>query len=589
VNRDVIARVALRSVAVAIATAAAIDPAITSHRAAKPVISVVTAGHERDSALAVQVRRALQKNFTVLPARFAAASATVLVGDALPAPGDAGFASPVFAVTGDTSLPAVSIEAARAPSSPPLDARVPVSVVVGARAARGKTLELSLESNGLVRDRVTRNVTADVEQVSASLSYLPTAAGATPLRIVAHLAGARDSSQADLLVDVRDTRWPILFYDPHPSWMSTFVRRAVERDRRFIVTSRVVTSRSVSTDAGDPPSRLDDLAGLSRFAAIVVGAPDGLTVSDVNGLDAFLRRRGGSVILLVDTPPSGPYARLTGVATWTAKAENPSIAVVPVGGDSPALRAAEVTWPTVLPAGAQPLAWARDSSSGRAIIWHSAAGAGDVVVSGALDAWRYRDPSASGFDRYWQTLIAGEASMAPAALAVRLSTAVVAPGDWTDVSVTIRDIALRQASAAPIRSTATVTLVSDSGRTNVRLWPGNGIGEFRGSFRAPLTPGTYRVAASSDGVSGEAPLFVAGTVYTASRGRADLLRAWVTSRGGAVFPASRLATLPENLTRALQPSMRSETWHPMRSFWWMLPFALALSAEWFMRRRRGLA
>jgi hypothetical protein len=28
--------------------------------------------------------------------------------------------------------------------------------------------------------------------------------------------------------------------------------------------------------------------------------------------------------------------------------------------------------------------------------------------------------------------------------------------------------------------------------------------------------------------------------------------------------------------------------HPMRSTWWILPFAICLSAEWWLRRRGGL-
>ena len=28
--------------------------------------------------------------------------------------------------------------------------------------------------------------------------------------------------------------------------------------------------------------------------------------------------------------------------------------------------------------------------------------------------------------------------------------------------------------------------------------------------------------------------------------------------------------------------------HPMRSAWWILPFAMCLSAEWWLRRRRGV-
>ncbi|MEO6878794.1 MAG: hypothetical protein ABI205_09960, partial [Gemmatimonadaceae bacterium] len=355
------------------------------------------------------------------------------------------------------------------------------------------------------------------------------------------------------------------------------------------VTSRVVTSRNISTDAGAPPSRLDDLAGLSRFAAIIVGAPDGLTASEVNGLDTFLRRRGGSVILLLDAASPGPYARLTGVTTWVAKAENPGVAVVPANGDSAGLRAAEVAWPAALPAGALPLAWVRDSSSGRAIVWQSAVGAGDLVVSGALDAWHYRDPSVSGFDRFWQTLIANEASAAPPALALHVAAPVVFPGEWTHIAITVRDAALSPPRAGPVRSSASATLVLDSARSNIRLWPGNGIGEFRGSFRAPRTPGTYRITASGDGVSGEAPLVVASTVFRASPNRRALLQAWVASRGGAVLSTSQLAALPNDLARTLQPVTRSEIWHPMRSVWWLLPFALTLSAEWFIRRRRGLA
>jgi len=86
----------------------------------------------------------------------------------------------------------------------------------------------------------------------------PVGVGAAALRVVATLSGTADSAAADMVVDVRDARWSVLFFDPRPSWQSTFVRRAIERDPRFVVTSRVVTSRNVSVDAGEPPSRLDD-------------------------------------------------------------------------------------------------------------------------------------------------------------------------------------------------------------------------------------------------------------------------------------------------------------------------------------------
>jgi hypothetical protein len=33
---------------------------------------------------------------------------------------------------------------------------------------------------------------------------------------------------------------------------------------------------------------------------------------------------------------------------------------------------------------------------------------------------------------------------------------------------------------------------------------------------------------------------------------------------------------------------RPETRYPMRSWWWLLPFAGCLTAEWWLRRRAGL-
>jgi hypothetical protein len=67
----------------------------------------------------------------------------------------------------------------------------------------------------------------------------------------------------------------------------------------------------------------------------------------------------------------------------------------------------------------------------------------------------------------------------------------------------------------------------------------------------------------------------------------DLIAAWAASRGGQVVPESRLGELPGVLDRALAPVSRPTTWRPMRSAWWIAPFALSLGAEWWLRRRAG--
>ena len=104
--------------------------------------------------------------------------------------------------------------------------------------------------------------------------------------------------------------------------MATFVRRALEADARFVVTSRVATSRGTpAVTAGEPPAALSALPSLELFHTVIVGAAGELTADDETGLSRFMRERGGTVVLLLDQPDSrnhSPALRsLTGVGQWT--------------------------------------------------------------------------------------------------------------------------------------------------------------------------------------------------------------------------------------------------------------------------------
>lgn len=570
-------RLVLRALAITIAIAAAIDPAITSNRAVRPVVSV-TAVDARDSSLASRVVGALSKRFTVVRAPLSTADASVLVGSHLPA-ATTELARPAFAVLETRTGPTVTLDRVQAPPSTPATARVPVTTVARMTGAQGRTLDVTLRVGGLVVDRATRDVRSNDERLSIPLAFVPITTGAARLRVTASL-GPASHADADVVIDIRDTRWAVLFFDPRPSWMSTFVRRAVERDPRFVVTSRVVTSRDVSTDAGQPPGRLDDLAALGVFDAVVVGAPETLSDRDVAGLDAFLRRRGGSVVLLLDRLAHGPYERLLNAGTWASDSTGKAETIASGAAESDSMRAAELAWPSRLPEGADVVASTRNAAA-RPVVWMSPVGAGRVVVSGALDAWRFRDRSMSSFDRLWQTLIAGAATTAIAPIAVATAQTVVAPGERVSVSALVRDAAL--SSAFPVKVSASAALVS-----NVRLWPSEGVGMFRGDLGAPAQPGTYRLTVAANGARTDVPIVVATDVARPTPESPDLVRAWVESRGGAAIDATDVASLGSRLVATIRPADRRMTWHPMRSAWWILFFALALSAEWWLRRRRGL-
>jgi hypothetical protein len=582
---NALSRIGLRVAATAIGVAGVVDPSLTSNRATKPSVAVVAGDPTSDSVLAENVARTLSKQFVVTRGAYSGADATVLVGDRLASDARAS-SGPTFAVFAERR--AAAIEFLNAPETAPLGSRVPVVAGVRVVGSRGRTLDVTLRAGSLVVDRASRTVASDDERISVPLTFVPPAAGAAPLRVSALIRGTRDSAATDVAVDVRDERWSVLFFDPRPSWMSTFVRRAIERDPRFVVTSRIVTSRGLSADAGQPPARLDDLAPLKLFDAVVVGAPESLTDRDVAGLYAFMRRRGGSVLLLLDRRAQGPYERFIGAPLASDSGSRP-VSVV-VAGDTAGLRASEISYPRRLPPGATPFAvtaHARaDSMNGRAALWQSSIGAGRVIVSGALDAWRFRDAAFSSFDRFWQVAVAEAASASPEPVEVRVARSVARPGDRVEVHVSVRDAALT-ASPNP-RASISASLVSDSSNVAMRLWPSGAPGEFRGEVRVPRE-GVYRVVVTSDGARGEAPLIARADAASSTPDDRDLIDAWVAARRGRSIASSQLDELPPALIDAIRPVARAETWFPMRSPWWIVPFALLLSTEWWARRRRGLA
>jgi hypothetical protein len=470
-------------------------------------------------------------------------------------------------------------------------------VRVAVRGASNRSLDVSLRAGASVAEHVTQRITSTDTAITLSLSFIPTAVGATSLQISATLNGFEHPAVADAVVDARERRWPVLFFDARPSWTSTFVRRALERDQRFVVTSRIVTSRGVGSSAGRPPVSLADAAILSTFDAIVVGAPDGLSASDVAGLDAFMRRRGGSVVLLLEGRTAGPYDRLTGVTTWSSRTAAATLTLSRT--DSATLRVTEIVSPGALPPGAAVVA--RGSPSA---VWESAVGAGRLIVSGAVDAWRFRDPAVSGFDRFWQSIIADAATSAPPPVSVNVtpknssfdpprmtSGAVATSGERLAVNAVVRDVALQPAvrvvgNSPTVR--ASMAAVIEPGTTPVRLWPNAEAGQFTGVIRAPRAPGVYRLVVAGDDGTPTAPIVVATDVHRVSGTSRRLLDAWAKSRGGRLFHASEMGALSAALQTDVRPPSRSVTWHPFRSPWWIVPFALALSGEWWLRRRRGL-
>ena len=135
----------------------------------------------------------------------------------------------------------------------------------------------------------------------------------TEATAVEHIPVASGFSRtlADVVVDVRREPMRVEFYDPRPSWATTFVRRALEADPRFQVATLSFTSRGVSAQTGGAVPLGDPR--LDAFDVVIVGGLDRLSAADAHALDRFMRERGGAVVVVpdqrIDAGPARDFLR----------------------------------------------------------------------------------------------------------------------------------------------------------------------------------------------------------------------------------------------------------------------------------------
>ncbi len=553
----------LRAMAVAIAIAAAIDPAMRLLRADRRSVAVIDAG---GTDLAATISQSLSDEFDLHAASVAGAAATVVVGNELP-PESIVTSGALFAVVPAARSPRVEIERVTTPGIAPSGSRVPVLVSVRAVGMRGRSIVVDLFAGSLAVDSVTRALTDDDERVEVAVVLPPSAAGLLSARVVASDAGSRALSvERHCVVDIRDQRWRVFVADPRPSWASTFVRRALEDDRRFDIASRVGTSKALSVASGTAPS-LSDSGALAEFDAIVIGAAGELTATEARSIERYARERGGAVILLLDRLELGALAPMIGVLSLADVHGAARMKVSAAAGN-------QVATEFALPrggAGITPLALVSIGGKDTPAIWQSALGAGRVVVNGALDAWRYRTREGGGFAKFWVDAIAAAASASPAPLVLTTETPRVAPGTTFEVRAIVRDAQLSDPSRpAPI--------VEWTGPP--QFWPAEERGVFLASITAPDTPGNYEIKVR------DAVLRYSVVPDVDRQPAVAMLTAWTTSRGGTVLTDDVAGVVSRVRTAVNAQYERVET-HPMRSPWWIPVFVILLGAEWWIRRRRG--
>jgi len=560
----------LRAIAVAVALAAFVDPACTVAARARPRIALVVQA-DGDIEVGSRLGRDLGHDYEFVNGPDADAPLTIVVGQAYPATPIATLGQiSTVSVMSDRAIRIVAIDAPRAI---PAGTALHLVVDVEANGRAGVASELTVRAAGVEFGRAVHTWLANRERWRAAVDVVPV--GRPPFVFRVAVGAAPEMAIADVAVDRTVERLRVLSYEARPSWASTFVRRALEGDSRFDVTTITNASRGIAVRSG-PLARLD-APQLDGYSVVLVGGLERLSASDVRAIDRFASERGGAVVLLPDARiDSGPVRALLPVVSETLLE---SRATLLTEAPATSVDASELLIPHDVSPGASVIV--RTPGAGEPIVVVSPHGAGAVLFSGALDAWRYRAARDAAFDRFWRSIVAGLALAVPPPIALDVAPSLTRPGEHARVRVR----AVGRTSGATGESVAILAAID--GRA-IRLWPDGARGAFAGTFTVPAEPGVHRVSATLDGErSVTAPIVVRGDAIRAGGAVVPELSMLAATHGGIAVRADELDRLERHVRQTVEPPLESRAAHPMRSPWWMLPFAACLGGEWWIRRRRG--
>jgi hypothetical protein len=577
----------LRAAVLLLACTGIIDPSFQTKRTSPPAVDVQVA--DSDSALAVRQRLAQRLDGTVGFDSDHEPVARVIVGD-VPLPDGFGGVPVSTVTTVARKVPNGRIVSAIGPGPVPAGWTATFKAQIEGSGLRGNVARLVLEHRGAQVGSVDHKWSGDLERVELSIPYAPPVEGVARMTLRLLPAGSEPDTM-DNVVDVglisTGRRMRVLVHEPRPSWASTFVRRAIERNSTFDVSARVRPTRGLAVSAGDPPPGLT-FETLASFDVIVLGAPEELKTEEIDALERFVRRRGGTVVLLPDRRPAGPYLRLLPINSFSeVLVEN----ALELSSEIAGMRATELALPPKDLPDVDVLATAKVGQAVRAAVFAASLGLGRVIFSGALDAWRFRALSGGGFARFWESCIAEAALAAPRRIEVTLVPTVTTPGEEVKVRVRLRPTEFVD-STDPVRIPPVAAhLVGEPGVNEViRLWPSAALGVFEGVISAPAA-GRYNLQVTSGDAMADQTLLSAEAAHRLRPPRqseADRLQLVARATGGIAAAEDDLSQLEGHL-RGLPRSHAQVRVHPARTWWFVLIFAGAATGEWALRRRRGLA
>ena len=210
-------------------------------------------------------------------------------------------------------------------------------------ALKGTTLmvDVVLSQSGFDGQKVTLDVEDEGTLVSTQEISLPAAGtpASVPVRFTVNEAGPRvlrfrvspqagelvtENNAREALIDVRDRKEKILYFEGEPRFEYKFIRRAIPEDDNVIITSLIRTADNKYMRQGvDGPEEL--VAGFPKtreelfsYRAMIIGSLEAaaLTGDQLRMIAEFVDRRGGGLLML-----GGPRSFAEGGYVGTAVAD----------------------------------------------------------------------------------------------------------------------------------------------------------------------------------------------------------------------------------------------------------------------------
>ena len=529
-------------------------------------------------------------------------------------------------------------------------------VVTPKTALKGTTLmvDVVLSQSGFDGQQVTLDVEDEGTLVSTQQVTLPDAGAPASIavRFTVNEAGPRvlrfrvspqqgelvtENNAREALIDVRDRKEKVLYFEGEPRFEYKFIRRAIPEGDNLIITSLIRTADNKYMRQGvDGPDELVAAFPKTReelfaYRSIIIGSLEAaaLTGDQLKMIAEFVDRRGGGLLML-----GGPRSFAEGGWTGTAVADvlpvvldrnkvmakgtvmrlhvkptraGAATAVTQLGATEAASAERWGALPivtavnrvdTVKPGATVLLTGVDESRAERPMLVFQRYGRGKSFAFLPQDSWNWQMHSSIPVEdltheNYWRQLLRWLVDGVPDQVEPALSTERVEPGEAATLTADVVDPSFVELNDAAVMATITAP---DGTISDVPMsWDGEHAGQYHASIPTKA-PGWYeaKIEATRDGKT----VGTAVTHFRAAPGDAEYfdatmhaatLRRIAEDTGGRFYGAGSTDTLADDL-RYTGRGVTSVEEHDL----WHMPIVLMLligllCAEWGYRRVVGLA